>query len=277
MTAVQKVIKYLAMAFAVFLSVNIIGGIIMLLAGAAFFLSDGGKEFVGEMQTHSIDGDISTLSIKLSGAELKIKASDKFSLESNCDYINVNTDNGMLCISETRKMFSSFPKGITVILSIPEDFVFADVKIETGAGEVEIDALSAETLSISLGAGEATINNLTANSHADIEGGAGELNIDGGLLRNLELDMGVGELTLKSRIEGQSKIDCGVGESEITLLGSSEDYQIEIDKGIGEAKIDGKSMHDDEVYGKGNNRIEIDSGVGSIDIVFSMDEIQKAA
>ncbi len=34
-------------------------------------------------------------------------------------------------------------------------------------------------------------------------------------------------------------------------------------------------MRDDSVYGWGENRIEIDGGIGAINIEFSEDEIQK--
>lgn len=275
MTAIQKVIKYLALAFAVFLIVSIIGGIITGLTGVSYILSGRNDKVVGKMQVYSVDEDISSLSLSLSGAELKIKTADKFSVESNHNYISVKSEGGQLRISETKKPFSLYSKGVTVILNIPEGFVFDTATVETGAGRVEIDSLSADDLKLSLGAGEAEIKNLTANSRADIDGGAGELKIDGGRLCNLKLDMGVGELTLKSRIEGQSKLDYGVGETQLTLLGSRDDYKIEIDKGIGEAKLAGESMSDDSVYGSGENYIEIDGGIGTIDIEFSKDGIQK--
>ena len=85
--------------------------------------------------------------------------------------------------------------------------------------------------------------------------------------------MGIGELTLKSRIEGQGYLDYGIGATNLTLLGNREDYQIELDKGIGEAELEGESMRDDSVYGAGENRIEIDGGIGTINIEFSKDEI----
>lgn len=276
MTSFQKVIKYLALAFAIFLSVSIIGGIITGLTGVSYILSGRNNDAVGKMQVYPLEGEVSSLSLKLSGAELKIKTSDKFSVKSNHNYISVDIENGQLCINETKKRFPFYPKGVTVILNIPEGFVFDEATVETGAGKVEIDALSADVLNLSLGAGEAQIKNLTANSRADIDGGAGKLTIDGGLLCNLELDMGVGALTLKSRIEGQSRLDYGIGETKLTLLGSREDYQIEIDKGIGEAKLAGEIMRDDSTYGTGENRIEIDGGIGAIGIDFSKDEIQKA-
>ena len=87
--------------------------------------------------------------------------------------------------------------------------------------------------------------------------------------------MGVGKLTLKSRIEGESDIDYGVGQTDLCLLGSKADYKIELDKGSGEAKLCGESMKDDSVYGWGESRIEIDGGIGAIYIEFSEDEIQK--
>lgn len=275
MNSVQKVIKYLALAFAIFLSVSIIGGIITGLTGISYILSGRNNEAVGEMQVYPIEGEISSLSLSLSGAKLKIKTADKFSVESNHNYISVKSENGQLCINETKKLFSVYPKGATIILNIPEGFVFDYATVETGAGKVHIDSLSADVLKLSLGAGEAEIGSLTANSRADIDGGAGKLNIDGGKLCNLNLDMGVGKLTLKSRIEGKSDLDYGVGETNLILLGSKDDYTIELDKGIGEARLAGESMRDDSVYGIGENRIEIDGGIGATRIEFFEDEIQK--
>lgn len=271
MTSFQKVIKYVACALAIFLIVTIIGGIITGLTGISFLLSGKEKETPSEMQTYSIEGEITSLSVDLSGAELKIQTGDKFEVQSNHKYISVKTNNGKLTVSETKKFFAISPKGITVILTVPESFVFDEAEIDTGAGKVEIGSLSVDVLELSLGAGKADIKNLTANSRAEIDGGAGELSIDGGRLCNLKLDMGVGKLTLKSRIEGKSELDMGVGETNIILLGSKADYKIELDKGIGTAKLQSEEMADDAVYGSGESIIEIDGGVGAISIDFSED------
>ena len=275
MTTFQKVIKYLALAFAIFLIVTIFGGILTGLTGISYLTSNKDTEIVGKMQSFALSGEISSLSVDLSGAEFTIQTADKFEVESNHKYISVKEDNGKLRIKETKKNFATSPKGIKVILSIPENFVFDDVMIDTGAGKMKIDALACDVLELSLGAGKADIKNLTANSQSKIDGGAGELNIDGGKLCNLSLDMGVGKLTLKSRIEGESELDYGVGETDLILLGSKNDYRIELDKGIGQSTFEGESMIDDSVYGTGENFIEIDGGVGEIKIEFSEAEIQQ--
>lgn len=276
MTAFQKIIQYLAIALAMLLCVSVIGGIVAALTGISFILSGEEKEPAGEMQVYSIEGEIASLSLNLSGAALKIKTADSFSVESNHRYLSVKTENGQLCINETKKPFPFSTKGVTIILSIPKDVVFDNATMDTGAGKVEIEALSADVLKLSLGAGKADIQTLTANSRADIDGGAGAVSIDGGKLCNLNLDMGVGKLTLKSRVEGKSDIDYGVGEANLILIGSKDDYTIELDKGIGEAKLEGESMNDDSVYGSGENRIEIDGGIGALSIHFLQDETHKA-
>ena len=84
--------------------------------------------------------------------------------------------------------------------------------------------------------------------------------------------MGVGELNLTGELSGKSSIDYGVGETNIVLLGTDDDYKVKLDKGIGEATIDGIKMSDDSVYGAGKNYIEIDGGVGELSISFKAKE-----
>ena len=96
--------------------------------------------------------------------------------------------------------------------------------------------------------------------------GAGEINIDAISMNSLDLDMGVGELSLTSKLTGENKIDCGIGKINLSLIGSLEDYEIFLDKGIGKATINGNKMNADNTYGTGSNKLDIDGGIGSIDI-----------
>lgn len=275
MTSVQKAIKYLAMAFAIFLSVSIIGGIFTALSSVSFIFSKGEKDAVGEMQTYQVNDEISSLDIEINAAKLEIVQGEQFSVESNHKYISVSSDSGKLRINETRRIASLSSEAAVIKLTVPRGFVFDEADIETGAGKVTIDSLSADILDITLGAGKATVENLVANSRAEIEGGTGLLTVNGGSLNNLNLEMGVGSLTFKSRIEGNSSLDLGVGEAKLILLGSREDYCIELDKGIGEARLEGESMRDDSVYGAGPNRLSIDGGVGAVNIEFSEETVKS--
>ena len=60
-----------------------------------------------------------------------------------------------------------------------------------------------------------------------------------------------------------------MGELNLTLTGTLDDYCITLDKGVGKATLDGKKMSDDVKYGNGETSIEIDGGVGAMKIEFT--------
>ncbi len=86
----------------------------------------------------------------------------------------------MLIIEHAPLPFASYNDALLEI-AVPEDFVFGRADIETDAGVVKIDSLTAGILNLELWAGEVAIGNLTVTGSAEIEGGAGELNINGGV------------------------------------------------------------------------------------------------
>ena len=275
MTTFQKIIKNLAMAFAIFLSISIISGI----CGALFTVANlfGTNKEEGIVINQAIGGDFSSISVNLSAAELEIKTGDKFDVETNHKYLKCEEKDDILKISETRTLFAAHPKGTKVILTVPKDKIFDYADIRAGAGSVTIDVLSANMLDVDLGAGELKAQCLNANNKAEIDGGAGSVTIKDGRLNNADIDMGVGELNLTSELSGKSSIDYGIGETNLVLLGTDNYYKIELDKGIGEALIEGRKMSDDSVYGAGENHIEIDGGIGELNITFKEKTDEKGA
>ena len=79
--------------------------------------------------------------------------------------------------------------------------------------------------------------------------------------------MGVGELNLTSAIVGYGELDLGVGEANVTLIGSRDGYTVDLNKGIGDIRLDGDSVSGGRI-GSGENRVEINGGVGSINLFF---------
>ena len=271
MTTFQKIIKYFALAFAIFLSVSIISGICGALYSVSYFFSGNTTD---EMTEHVIGNNFTSLSVNISAAELEIKTGEKFGIETNHRYLTYKENGEILEINETRPFFTSH-SGMKVILTIPEENVFDYADINAGAGSVKIDDLRANSLKIELGAGELKARRLDALDKAEIDGGAGSVTISGGHLNNADIDMGVGELNLTTELSGKSSIDYGVGETNLVLVGTDNDYKIELDKGIGEAWLDGKKMSDDSVYGAGKNFIEIDGGIGELNITFKAKDNKK--
>ena len=78
----------------------------------------------------------------------------------------------------------------------------------------------------------------------------------------------MGEFDFSGRLTGKSEIDSGVGAINIKLLDNSDNYTINVDKGIGSITLDGKKLEMDRVYGTGQNYLDIDGGIGEIKIDF---------
>lgn len=266
MTPFQKTVKYLAIAFAIFLTVSILGGVFSVLGlFAGFFGSDAVTE---DTKTYTVSSDIRNLEVKINAADFTVKQGDSFCVESNLKHLAVKEENGVLTIRETQK-FSKAYTGAVLTLYIPADTVLETASITTGAGRLTADQLSAAAMHFEFGAGEVTIGTLTATSNADIDGGAGKITISGGALHDLDLDMGVGQLNLTAALTGESEFDLGVGESNITVIGNKDDYKLDMEKGIGDITVNGKSISGLKEQGIGSHRIEISGGIGAIHLAFT--------
>ncbi len=220
-----------------------------------------------EVKTYEVISEIHSLDIKINAADFKVERNDKFSVKSNLKYLSVSEQNGVLIIEDEAKSNSNYSNPV-LTLYVPNGVVFDDVYIETGAAKMTIGALSARTAQLKLGAGDVHFNSLNAISNAKIEGGAGQITIDNGTINDLSLQVGMGELNLTATLLGNSELDFGVGKSNITLIGKKEDYKIDVKKGLGSIKIDGKTYTDFENSGIAQNHVNIEGGVGAIDLKF---------
>lgn len=265
MTTFQKTINYLAMAFAIFLTVSIIGGILSMFGLFGGFF--GGDTLTEDVKIYAVSSDISNLEVRINAADFIIKQGESFSVESNLKHLTVEDKNGVLTIKETKK-FSSTYTGAILTLYIPENTVFEKANVTTGAGRLTADYLSAATMDFELGAGEVMFDTLVATSSVDIDGGAGKITISGGALHNLDIDMGIGQLDLTSALTGECDFDLGVGESNITVIGNKEDYKLDLEKGLGNITVDGTGVSNIKGQGNGNNRIEVSGGIGAINLKF---------
>lgn len=266
MTTLQKVIKYLAIAFAIFLTVAIIGGILSAVGlFGGLFAGDAVSE---DRKTYSVTNDIQNLDIRINAADLYIKEGDAFSVESNLKHLKVEEKGGVLTIEETKRFGGTYD-GAMLTIYVPAGMEFDNTNLVTGAGRLTVENLTSGTLDFELGAGDVSITSLTASKSADIEGGAGRITISGGALKDLDLEMGVGQLNLTSALTGDCQLDLGIGESNITLIGNKDDYRLELEKGIGSISVDGKNVTDYGSSGNGTNRVEINGGIGAIHVKFN--------
>lgn len=230
MTTGQKIIKYCAMAFALFLIVNILNGVCSAVFCVAGLTGKNDSEYIKkDAKEYVIEEAVTELKIDLSVAELEIKNGDELKVETNHRYIQCRVDGGCLVIQEKRPFLGMNVKGMNVCLTIPESMALEYIDMDTGIGDVTIEDVC---------------------------------------LNNANIDIGIGELDLTGELNGECNIDYGIGETNLVLYGSSDDYQIELNKGVGEATIDHVKMSDNSIYGNGKNHISVDGGIGELNITF---------
>ncbi len=266
MTAAQKVIKYTAMAFAIFLCVSIISGIVGAV-GAIFGIFYRGEGTTEDISSYSIEQDIASIEVSISAADMKIVEGEDFALESNLKKLTVKESNGKLTVKEESSFGVKYDNAV-LTLTVPKDASFDSVSIETGAAKLSAASLCTKKLDIELGAGKIEIDTLNVTESADIEGGAGKLKISDGNICNLDLEMGAGSLELVSEITGTSRLEFGVGNVTLTLCGNRESYNIEFESGLGVTTVDGKKVTDWGGFGSGEHRLNIKGGIGKCDITF---------
>lgn len=263
MNSAQKIIK----SFAILLAVLIIACIIEGILSAFQFLSWGSSSEKRSDFKETYQ-NVRVIDIDASASNIVIKAGQEFSVEGNniTNRFSSKNQNGTLKIQETKRKFWGSNEIGTITVTIPENQFLSKLKISAGAGEIRVNDVTADNLDLDQGAGRFQMEN-SIFQNTDIEGGAGEITVTNSILKNLDLDNGVGKVSLNADLLGTSNIDCGVGALFITLP-NKEDYQMQVEKGLGSIEIDGEQMKNDSTYGTGKNKIDIDGGVGSIKIDF---------
>lgn len=259
----QKLIKYCAIAFAFFLIFNIISGIIYVISLFSNVSTKGNS--LNEFKNLNVKQDTFILNIDAFSMNITIKTGNKLKIESNNKNINFKQANNRLSIKEKHGWFNK-TQNSDLIIYVPQNFIFDTVSIESGAGKLNVEQLLTKNLSLELGTGKVVINNLNTLNNTEIDGGAGSIEINNGKINNLDLDMGIGQLSLNSTLIGNNKIDSGVGMIDLNLNGTINDYKIKVDKGIGSVNLNGEKIKGDTYYGTGSNLVDIDGGIGSINI-----------
>lgn len=144
------------------------------------------------------------------------------------------------------------PENSTVTITIPKDILVEKFQFEIGAGKVEIESLRTKDFIAKVGAGEAVIHNLAA-ANTNLDCGVGNIEVDGEITGDSIVNCGVGNIDLilkgdpaaydydievglgtttvngdhytggvdktvkNDNSTGSFKLDCGVGEINLTV------------------------------------------------------------
>lgn len=249
MTQFEKVIKYVSICLAIFLAVSIVIGGISILA-TIFGL--GQNDILDDFYDIELSQDTERIEIDVSAASLKIIVGDKFALSTNIENLEVRSNSRLYVKQKQRRVGFHNTSAGEIIITVPANAELKSFELDAGAGSVEIERINTQA--------------------AEINMGAGALKVKGGVIGGLELDLGVGKTDITATLNGKTAINCGVGETNINIIGQKSDYTIDVDSGIGAITLDDMRIKNDTVIGDGKNKIEIDGGVGNVNIEFTLEQ-----
>lgn len=140
----------------------------------------------------------------------------------------------------------------TLTVEIPAGYVLKEASLEVDAGDLKVENICADELDIQIGAGRAIVKQFTAEE-LNLECGAGEAEIAGDARRKIQ-------------------IECGVGEVSYEASGRQQDYNYELNCGIGELQV-GKDYFSGlnskrKIHNGGQVDMEIECGIGSVEVTF---------
>lgn len=234
--------------------------------------------------TRTFTGTVETLILEVGACDIEVVSGDTedYILEyTNLSYATLSDSfkDGVLTV--TYKMDTGWParmfsqngwKDTKIILTVPENAKLTKAVFEFGAADIEMENITAKELIVTVGAGELNAHKLTATEKAKFTVGAGAFSAEEVDLFNAILECGVGEMELSGNIIGESTVDCGVGQTTLTLTGNEEDYYGDLSCGLGEIQLGSIQIGGSgtKSYGTSSaeSRMDIKCGIGEVDVRF---------
>lgn len=269
MTTTQKIIKYLAIAFALFLVISIFSIIFGLSREIISSINSDKKDskLLEEYTTISNNvNNIESFKIDISNDDIEIKEGEKFEVKTNDPDVKFYHENSKVKI-KTDKTFSwhlSNSSRGTIIIYLPNEFNISELDLNLGAGKIDIDKIFVKTLLMDLGAGTMTAKEINVYEKATINGGAGNINIYSGTINNLNLKLGAGNASIESDLTGSNTLTTGVGKLNLGLSRSKDNYKFDISKGLGNIILNDFDVSEDILIGDGETKIKISGAIGNI-------------
>lgn len=142
-------------------------------------------------------------------------------------------------------------RSLTII--IPNEMQFDEVELEIGASKADIKDVWAEKLAITVGAGQADVSKITA--------------------KQFDLEVGAGQTTVVQLEVEKLDVEAGLGQVNIALNGVQEDYNYEVECGIGNVVVGstsygGLGAEQSVKHDGATKKIRVECGIGEVRIKF---------
>lgn len=265
--------------------------------------SEFGKDWEKERYLRIEDGEtVSYLASSFKELDVELGACTLYLQESADDQIYVSVEGNALRHyylvdgSTLRLRNAGRTKRIAgtsddVYLSVPAGFRFKEADVMIGAGRLEGGSLLAEDLSLDVGAGECSLQEISGREMSlnlgagkikterleaeelTLDGGAGEYKLKGiSVTEDMNLKLGMGNAEIDGEITGDLSVDCGMGSVTMRLAGSEDDHAYDVDCNMGNVAVGNKKIGGftgSREWNSGRESVfEIECSMGNVTISF---------
>lgn len=233
MTEMQKIIKYCALALAIFLIFIIVTTITNvgynILEKTDLINNSNSKLLKNNIVISNNESEIREIDIDIKSSNIILKTAKNFKVETNNKDIKYSYEDGKVLIKQNNvnKWYLNKNNNSKLIFYIPSEISLEKINLNNNVGDVKIDF---EKIS------------------------------------NLNIDLDVGDIFVKSMLGGKNIIKSNIGDINLELSLKQEDYKFEFDKDIGEVKLNNNKIKRDTITGDRNNNLKIKTNIGDIKI-----------
>ena len=226
------------------------------------------------------EGDVTKLSLELGGCkfELADSATDEYYVEyRGKGKTQAYADKGTLYVKVLNGSnwniadWNEEANDSHMILYLPMNTCYEEIKAELGAGQMNLDNLSANTMEVEIGAGQVVANGLIAEN-LTLGVGAGDVVLEESILKELELEVGAGNCEIAGRIDGNVKANCAAGNIVVEVDGKESDFNYDMQCAVGKIQIEdteysGLSQEQELDHGA-LKEMELTCAAGNLEVTF---------
>lgn len=246
------------------------------IGDASMFDADKDIYFNGDVEKYCPGTDIRNLEIEVGGCYLETQVSkdDRIYLEmENAHKFQGYVEDETLYIRATTGSVTHWSDigSRKIILYLPENYSFHEVEVELGAGGMTFDGLNADEISLEAGAGKIVVNSPKAEK-LELSIGAGAIELTDMEVDTLETEVGMGEFLADGAVGRKANVSCSMGNVEMVLEGSEQDFNYHLDGSMGNIDVGGRSFsgfsQEKEIDNEAGKDMEIECSMGNISISF---------
>ena len=178
-------------------------------------------------------------------------------------------------VEDHSKLLKNVNKNVTLEIIIPNRLIH-EIEVENKTGDVTLQGIETNELSLELGVGDIELEEVTIHSETEIKGGTGDIQVkDSTFYSKFDIEEGAGDIAFIGELMGNVKINCGIGDVKLEVDNHRDNYHIVAEGGVNSLKIDGEKMGGslatqyNDNYEKNRFDMKLEVGVGDIQVNFN--------